>query len=128
MSRKQVFIVGTLMFLLIAVFYLSLTIINATVFWNPNEVIMRVFQTIAMILSGVITYFIAGPIIGKKYNYDLYFVHTIIAAVIVASIFKTVVRAFDGDFSVAYTLLIIGAIYLLFKEELIMEIKESWNK
>ena len=102
-----------MLMLLIGVLYFGLSAINATILWTMNDNVKRVQQFIAMLLSGMMAYFIFRPVIKKKLKSRLVFSSTIILAVIVGNIFRATVT----PFSAGYISLIVVATYLLIMEE-----------
>lgn len=111
--KKKETLYFSLMALTIAIFYFGFTAFNVTFLWSLDDNIKRLQQFIAMILSGVIGYFIFKPIIYKKFlGSRLKFVHTIILAVLVANVFRAAVT----PFSLGYISLMLGTLYLIFKE------------
>jgi hypothetical protein len=115
MSKKKRNILGVVFVLSIAIVYFGLTAMNVLLFWTPDENWARVLQLMAMIGSGLIVWSVCYIIFRKRYNVLIHWF--LIASVAVASTFKTVVRLFDGDFSIAYILLGVSVFYYLFKEE-----------
>ena len=115
MSKKKRNILGVVFILSIAIVYFGLSAINATALWTPDRNWMRLQQLIAMLLSGVIVWGGVYVVFKKRYNVLLHWF--VFASVAVASTFKTVVRLFDGDLSIAYILLGVIVFYYLFKEE-----------
>ena len=102
-----------LMMITIAVLYIGMTALNATVFWSMNDNLKRGQQFVAMILSGVGGYFIWKPIIRKKFRgSDLRFDGVMILAIIVANIFRATV----SEFSLGYISLMMATLYLVAKD------------
>jgi len=99
----------------VAVVYIINTVIIALFFFEPNVLYQQIVMALNLVATFIITLLLWRYLLRKK-HYGLKPFYAMFIVVLIASLFKYIANAFDGDISIVYALLILFGFIELFRE------------